>query len=204
VTRAVSPRAGSAPAEFLLAADQLGELCDGWWEAELGFAAAGAALAELVRTRRISVSPEQVMSRSADRCADRVTDAVLERILLARRSRSPQAWIKRLGAEVLRGARSELVAGGVLMPVRRRALGMIPRWEYVCSRPDLAAAVAGRVRTAALAAPADARDAELAALLHAVRPHMPLPVGVDERTAWVASTVSVVTVTARASLACPG
>ncbi|MGA5499474.1 GOLPH3/VPS74 family protein [Streptomyces cinereoruber] len=70
------------------------------------------------------------MVRGAWRSPDPVVDRVLERLLFADRGRGPRGWVERLGPEVLEGTRTRLLDQGLLVPVRRRILGLFPVHRY--------------------------------------------------------------------------
>ncbi|MEV4945520.1 GPP34 family phosphoprotein [Streptomyces sp. NPDC053755] len=121
----------SLPAELVLRASHDRALRSPLRRTELGYATAGAALHELALTGRITAAPGGILVCGAERCPDRAVDLTLERLLLAERARGPRAWVERLGAELLDATRGDLVAGGLLVPVRRRVMGVVPVREYV-------------------------------------------------------------------------
>ncbi|WP_225799747.1 GPP34 family phosphoprotein [Streptomyces sp. NK15101] len=174
------------PARLLLAAHEDPRLRSRTFRTELGFGAAGAALLELVLEGRISVSHDEVVVRGAGRCTDPVVDLVLGRLLFAERGRGPRGWIERLGPEVLEGTRDQLLAQGLLMPVRRRVLGLFPVHGY---------ALAGAV-------PRHPPDAALTWLLDALR--RPAGPPRPECTDPVVLAVRAATEAAAFPLACSG
>ncbi|MEU8518283.1 GPP34 family phosphoprotein [Streptomyces sp. NBC_01216] len=116
----------SLPARLVLAAHADRRLRSRMFRTELGYGAAGAALLELAAEERISVSHEAIVVRDARRDADPVVDRVLGQLLFADRGRGPRRWVERLGPTVLDGTRDRLIADGLLVPVRRRILGVFP------------------------------------------------------------------------------
>ncbi|MFE1228248.1 GPP34 family phosphoprotein [Streptomyces sp. NPDC058745] len=120
----------SLPARLVLAAHEDPRLRSRMFRTELGFGAAGAALLELALEGRISVSHDEIVVRGARRCPDPVVDLVLERLLFADRGRGPRGWVERLGPDVLEGTRDQLLDQGLLVPVRRRILGLFPVHRY--------------------------------------------------------------------------
>ncbi|MGW7428639.1 GOLPH3/VPS74 family protein [Streptomyces sp. NPDC054861] len=189
----------SLPAELVLRASRDRALRSPLRRTELGYGTAGAALHELALTGRITVAPDGILVCRAERCPDRAVDLALERLLFAERARGPRAWVERLGAELLDVTRAELLTRGLLVPVRRRMLGVVPVREY---RP---AAVRERDEGPAAEGPRREvwRDEVVTELLHAVR-HPCRPRPVPAHTGPITDAVASAMKAATYRLAFPG
>lgn len=134
---------------------------------EVGFALAGAALADLAMSERITVSAKTVVVLEDRPTGDRAADLVLTRAA-ASRPRSCPHWVGRLAGRMVRTTADSLVDGEIITTERRRVLGLFPRTGLRVVRPDCRDEIVARLRAAVsgAAVPSD-RTRVLVGLAHA-------------------------------------
>ncbi|MGI5183819.1 GOLPH3/VPS74 family protein [Dactylosporangium sp. CA-152071] len=161
---------GLADHFLLLALDDEGNHLVG--DPALDYGLAGAVLLDLMLAGRIDLAGDQVVVTDATPTGDPVADAALDRVVLEKKPRKPDAWIQPL-ADGLRGRLLDRqVEAGVLRREQDRVLWVFPRTRYASAtgtepaaetavRRDLAAALDGD-------GPVPARTAALLGLVQAV------------------------------------
>lgn len=185
--------------EILLAAhDRLGSAGVRGWSRELGFVLAAAVLVELERSGRITVGPDMLYAKDATRATDPVSDALLERVLLAPRTHRVHRWLQREGDTVLDLTTAHLLQEGTLSERRRKRWGMFPVIDHLPSNPTRATQAYEAIRTAATHpahSPGPAHTA--AALLSAAGLSTPLG---HPRTPWSTCPAPLLTIAGELAL----
>ncbi len=160
------------------------------WSRELGFALTAAVLLELHRQSRIAIGPAGVLyGKDAAEAPDPVSDALLERILLAPRAHRAHRWLQREGATVLALTTGHLLRQGHLSARPRKRWGILPTTEHTPSDPARAARTHDTIRTAA-AHPARSTPPATTAAALLCAANLSLPLGLP-RTDWSACPAPV-------------
>lgn len=135
---------------------------------ELAVGVAGALVAELALTERITLDTGRVTVRDRTGVDDPELDDALTRMRDARRPRKPDWWITRLNTAALSTRlKRRLVERGVLRVAEHRMLGVVPRYRHPALDPQPGQEIRTRVRAAIDGERPDARTAALIAVLHA-------------------------------------
>lgn len=134
---------------------------------ELGFALAGAALADLALAERIQVPGRTVVLIDERPTGDRAADLVLARIATGK-PRACSWWVSRLAGRMVRVAAESLANAEVVATEKDRVLGIVPVTRHRVVRPDVRNPIEARVRRALSggAAPGD-RTRAIVGLVHA-------------------------------------
>ncbi|WP_049563730.1 GOLPH3/VPS74 family protein [Nonomuraea sp. SBT364] len=150
---------------FLIAHDKSGKPLA--HRSATSLALAGAVLIDLVLAGRVSLTggPAVVVGRSAT--GDAVTDGLLTLIAGDRLGHDAPYWIRTLAEQDVHDrTREALVAAGLLVPVTRRRLGMLPYLRHEPADIALLVRASAGVRSAAEGRKSpDARSAALCGLM---------------------------------------
>jgi hypothetical protein len=137
----------------------------------MGLGLAGAALIELALGERVAVT--QGRGAPSERARIRTGDAVLDGLLLLvtrNDDHDVRSWIKGAAKDIYSHTRKSLVSSGVLIPVTKRRMGMLPYTRYQLA--DIASVVraSAGVRSAAEGwKQPDSRSAALCGLVAVLR-----------------------------------
>ncbi|MFI6789957.1 GPP34 family phosphoprotein [Nonomuraea sp. NPDC050383] len=131
----------------LMAHNEAGKLLT--HQSSLALALAGAVLTELVLAERVAVVQGRITVSDRRRTDDPVIDVLLDLIPRDRDHRDVRSWFKAAAKDIYVRTRDDLVAKGVLAPVTRRRMGMLPYLRYQLTDISWAVRASSGVRSAA-------------------------------------------------------
>ncbi|MBN6057247.1 GPP34 family phosphoprotein, partial [Nonomuraea sp. RK-328] len=132
---------------YLIAHSEAGKLLT--HQSSLALGLAGAVLAALVLDDRVAVVQGRVTVFERDRTGDAIADAMVGLIPPGRDHEDVKFWIKTAAKDIYERTRDDLVAKGVLAPVTKRRMGMVPYLRYRLTDIAWAVRASSGVRSAA-------------------------------------------------------
>ncbi|MEV4219120.1 GPP34 family phosphoprotein [Nonomuraea sp. NPDC049725] len=149
---------------FLIAHDKSGKPLA--HRSATSLALAGAVLIDLVLAEHVSVAAGSAAVTGRAATGDAVADDLLNAIAADRIGHDPPYWVRSLAENVYDRTRDALTAAGLLVPVTRRRLGMLPYVRHEPSDIALLVRASAGVRSAAEGRKSpDARSAALCGLV---------------------------------------
>ncbi|NUW45895.1 GOLPH3/VPS74 family protein [Nonomuraea rhodomycinica] len=153
---------------YLIAHTEAGKLLT--HQSSLALGLAGAVLAELILDDRVAVVQGRVTVFERGRTGDPIADAMVGLIPRDRDHEDVKFWIKTAAKDIYERTRDDLVAKGVLAPVTKRRMGMLPYLRYQLTDITWAVRASSGVRAAAESwKEADTRCAVLCGLVSVLR-----------------------------------
>ncbi|GAA2307708.1 hypothetical protein GCM10010149_67130 [Nonomuraea roseoviolacea subsp. roseoviolacea] len=132
---------------YLIAHTEAGKLLT--HQSSLALGLAGAVLAELILADRVAVVQGRVTVFERGLTGDPIADAMVGRIPRDRDHEDVKFWIKTAAKDIYERTRDDLVAKGVLAPVTKRRMGMLPYLRYQLTDITWAVRASSGVRAAA-------------------------------------------------------